>query len=491
MGNNFSKDSSDKRFGNHLLGKEVHKIMTNQETVYLGKTIKLNVAKACCREVVRRGISDDKTNVVSIPFPQPLALDNPKCQNEGICLDTVYVGYQIDDDTDKFCRRGGVIGNIDISINKNEKEKGNSSCDNFMIDYCAKSLYEQGCLKIKPNQQGKIKPQFAGKKENKLCWNDSGRMSYGPPECECLNSIYGVNLNTWPSRNELDPFYDDTNPYGLNGLQLDNLGNTKYSLNIFDTRSVEQYPVQRDTRCATASTSGNSNRSKAYLLSKDKQPNQMTFCINSIVINESTVGKLSLEDIKQTNNCGGGASPGINESPSIDPNKKLSPEEVAKADAEVKAKADADAKAKADADNRMKTELEAKRKADADAKKQKDEVDSLKRLVDDIKIKADADKAKADADKAKADADKAKADADAKAKTDADAKAKAEADAKAKADAENNILKTISKIVGFEVTLLHIGGVILILIILYLLLSGGGKKKIIKYKKYKKKSSDD
>ena len=102
MGNTLSKDEySDKRFGDSLLAKEVKKIITNQETVYLGKPVKIHLAKACCRDVVRKGIDQEVTNVVSVAFPKALSKDNPRCKTDGICLGTSYVGYQIDDDKDK------------------------------------------------------------------------------------------------------------------------------------------------------------------------------------------------------------------------------------------------------------------------------------------------------------------------------------------------------------------------------------------------------
>jgi hypothetical protein len=271
MGNTLSKDEySDKRFGDSLLAKEVKKIITNQETVYLGKPVKIHLAKACCRDVVRKGIDQEVTNVVSVAFPKALSKDNPRCKTDGICLGTSYVGYQIDDDKDKYCKQGTVIGDINLAINLDKTVKSNSTCDNFMIDYCAKTLYEQGCTKMGKNLKGNIVPQFSNKQLNKMCWNEENKMHYGPPECECLNSVVGTNLNTWPARMELPPFGSD-NPYGLEGTKLDTTSKTKYSLNIFNTDSTKQYPVQLDPRCTTGSTSGDSGRSKAYLLSKDNQ----------------------------------------------------------------------------------------------------------------------------------------------------------------------------------------------------------------------------
>ena len=75
MGNTLQKDSSsDKRFGDSLLAQEVKKIMMDQTTTYKDKVVKVHLAKACCRDVVRKGIDQEVTNVVSIAFPKALAI---------------------------------------------------------------------------------------------------------------------------------------------------------------------------------------------------------------------------------------------------------------------------------------------------------------------------------------------------------------------------------------------------------------------------------
>jgi hypothetical protein len=481
MGNILSIDQiTDKRFGNSELAKEVKTIMTNQETTYLGKQVKIHLAKACCRGVVHKDMTE-QNNVVSIAFPKALSKDDPKCKINGICLGTEYVGYQINDDRDKYCKKGNIIGDIDLSQNASLTAESNSTCDNFMENYCAKSLYDQGCIKMGKNLKGNIVPQFANKQSNKMCWNDENKMSYGPPECECLNSIVGRNLNSWPSKNNTGiPFYEN-NPYGLTGLRTSSDSTSKYSLNIFGSASNQQYPKNNDPRCTTAVTRGRSDMSSAYLSSKDNQKNSVTICMNQINLIDSNIGgDVNFKDIEMKNECGnsGGATaqPSLESTPT-DPTKivdaatvaKAVAETKAKADAEAKTKAEAEAKTKADAEAKTKAEAEAKTKAeaeaknvaeakakaDAEAKKQQDEVASLKKIIEDNKAKADLNAKKIASDAA--------------------------------TPIAGEFLKSISNIVGFEVTLFHIGGVILVLILLFFLINMGGKSN----KKSKKRNDDD
>ena len=400
MGNTLQKDSDlDKRFSDSLLAQEVKKIMMGQTTTYRGKVIKIHLAKACCRDVVKKGIDQDTTNVVSIPFPKALDKNDTRCKIDKICLTTENVGFQIDDDREKYCNKGSNVGDVDLSIIRPQGGAANSTCDMFMIDYCAKTLYDQGCIKMGKNQAGVIKPQFTNYEENKMCWDADKKMNYGPPECHCLNSIFGPNLNTWPARDGLAPFADK-NPYGLESrwTSTDN-NSTKYSLNIFGMDSTKQYPAALDTRCSSRKEYGDSGRSVAYTLGRDAKEKSMTICLNQINISDSNIGNANLADINQENDCGGPkATPSKDDIP-INIEKKVESDAVAKADADAKAKAKADADAKA--------------KLDADAKKQKEDMEILKKQLDDTKNKANTDllKAKEEAEKIKAkeEAEKSKA----------------------------------------------------------------------------------
>ncbi len=505
MGNTITKSSDDKRFGDSLLAKEIKNIVLNQKSTYKDKEIKIHVAKACCRDVVRPDIEKEQNNVVSIAFPRPLDPKDERCAKNGVCLDTGYVGLQIADDRAKWCgtdKDGGIAG---YSFSTIRGGGSNSVCDNFMMDYCAKNLYEQGCVKMGKNKAGALVPQFSNASENKMCWDSENKMNYGPPECHCLNSLFGPNLNTWPAKEIEDKTFGTKNPYGLEGRQtsLDN-NFSKYTLNIFKADKPKQFPRVLDARCAVRASGGDSGRSRAYTLAQDDNGN-VSICLNQINIADSNIGNANFEDIKQENNCGG--PPASKQEPTADsvpvnPDQKIDPAVKAAADKKIlddaaaKKKAEDEAKAIADA------LAAAKIKADADAKasaiaKQEAELLVNKAKADADKAKADADKAKADAKskadadsaKAKADADaataKAKADADAattKAKADADAattKAKADADAaaaKAKADAEAAIAraKAVAETLAMEAAeksrnTMYIGGGVLLLIILAIL----------------------
>ena len=442
MGNIITTSSDDRRFKDSILANEIKKIITDQTSVYRNKPIKIHVAKACCRDVIRPGISKEQNNVVSIAFPRAVDPNDTRCKTNGICLETSYVGYQIDDDRGKYCGDDKNPGLAGYQFSTLRGGGNNSVCDSFMMDYCAKTLYDQGCLKMGTNSAGTVVPQFANSSQNKMCWDVENKMNYGPPECHCLNSLFGPNLNTWPAR-EMDD--NNKNPYGLEGRYTSGDNNfSKYSLNIFKADKPKQFPRVLDARCAVRASGGDSSRSKAYTLAQDDNGN-VSICLNQINITDSDIKNANFEDIKQENNCGG--PPAASQPPSSD---NIPVNNDQKVDAEKKAAADkkilddaAAAKKKADDDAAAaKALLEAKAKADADA-------------VAAIKAKTEADlaaaKAKADADaavaKAKADVAKAQADAAvaiAKAKTDADvsaANAAVAAAVKAKTDADEAAVK--------------------------------------------------
>ncbi len=437
MGNTIGKSSDDKRFGDSLLAKEIKNIVQNQTSTYKDREIKIHVAKACCRDVIRPDISKEQNNVVSIAFPKALDPQDDRCVNQGICLDTTYVGFQIEGNREEWCGNENSGGKAGYNFSTIRGGGGNSVCDNFMMDYCAKSLYEQGCIKMGTNKAGSLVPQFANSADNKMCWDVENKMNYGPPECHCLNSLFGPNLNTWPAKDIEDKTFGTKNPYGLDGryTSLDN-NFSKYTLNILKGDKPNQFPRVLDARCAVRASGGDSSRSKAYTLAQDDTGN-VSICLNQINIADSDIGNANFNDIKQENNCGGpppSAQEPSTDSIPINPDQKIDPVKKAEADKKIlddataKKKADDDAKANADALNALKAKADADAKASAQAKADADSIVA--------KTKADADASKR---KAEADSAKAKADADAiasQAKADADAKT-----AKAKYDAENAITK--------------------------------------------------
>ena len=490
MGNTTSitKSTDDKRFGDTLLAKEIKKIVLDQTSVYLGKNIKTHVAKACCAEAVKTDVAIDKNNIVSIAFPIALDPTDDRCAKDGVCLDTAYVGLQIEDDRVKWCgddKTPGIAGYNFSTIRVGDKY---SVCDNFMMDSCAKNLYEQGCIKIGKNKAGASVPQYANSVENKMCWTKNNKMR-NPPECYCLNSMFGPNLNTWPGQDVAGSSYGTKNPYGLDGDNTDEFNKfSKYSLNIFKADSTKQYPFSLDKTCITTAIGSDSGVSSAYRLGKDIGKS-VTVCLNQINIVDSNIGTANMSDIKQDNSCGGPApsaqapaadSIPVNPAQKIDPavtaaaDKKIIDDAIAKKKAEDEAKATADAlvaaKAKALADEKAAlikqqetAALISKTKADADNAAAKAKADADLAIT---KAKTDAEiataKAKADADiataKAKADAVEAKLQADA-----AIAKSQADADAAAAEKNKNNMF------IG--------GGILLVIIILLIIFMMSGKSK--------------
>ena len=307
MGNALQKNSDDQRFGDTPIAKEVKKIILEQEaaTLYRGNKIKIHAAKACCRGVVDPNITQNVNNVVSVTFPTAVDKNSDVCKKEGKCLDTQFVGLQIAEERNKWCGSGSESGLAGYNFSLLRQGDANSLCDNFMMDYCAKTLYNQGCITTKTNEVGKISGIF--NTSNKMCYNqDNGKMNYGPPECQCLNSIFGRNLNTWPGKND----NNGTNPYGLTGDRVDE-DNTwsKYTLKIFDADDQNQYPMALDTRCSINATNGTSSKSVAYTLARDVNKS-MTICMNQINLKDSNIESASLKNINQSNNCGGGGGGG-------------------------------------------------------------------------------------------------------------------------------------------------------------------------------------
>ena len=420
MGNSITKDLSDHRFNEKsLLGIEIKKIMMDYDKPIdpynpTYTNVKQYLAKACCKDVIRPGVSNEKNSVASIAFPIAGDLTQDRCKKDGVCLETEYVGLQIDDERVKYCGKGDTIGLAGYNFSIDRDSSGNSECDNYMLDYCAKSIYDQGCITINKNKTGKLVSQFTDPKINPMCLDKDKRVNYGPPECECLNSIFGTNLNTRPAKKIGD---STGNPYGLEGTATDPENNfSKYSLNIFNQQAGTQRPRSLDNRCTVAATRGDSGRSSAYTLLIDKL-GQVTICLNQINLNDSNIGNANISDLKQENNCGGGALPPAKNDLDVEINKDMIEEGKAKLATELAEKAKAD-KAKADAEaaklkpsatstpatstpatdaSAASAAIAAQQKADANARN-----DAKAKIDEDIKTKADAIAAqqKVDADAA-------------------------------------------------------------------------------------------
>jgi hypothetical protein len=514
MGNTLVKDvNGDKRFGDSLLAQEVKKIMTDQQSVYNDKPINIHLAKACCKGAAKKDASQNPNAIISIGFPRVIDKAHrdyeTKCAKDGICLERYNVGFQVDGDYEQLCGKTGKSGQVLSEIATGDG--GNSQCDNFMSHYCAKTLYDQGCIGIGKNPKGKIVPKFFNKAENKMCW-DGNKMSYGPPECACLNSLFGPNLNTNPSKNLVDKTFGDKNPYGVSSDDLSDSNMwTKYSLNIFKTTANKQFPKSLDARCTAATTSSDSGIATAWTLSKDKGGN-VSICLNQINIADSDIGKADFSDIKQTNNCGPPGSDASNEDAPVDPSKKADPvvqaenaktiiqekeavkkieEEATKKRAEDEAKIqkikdeaealkkaleqkDLDAKKKAEEDKKKAEDETAKKRAEDEAAKKKAEDEAAKKKADDEAAKKIADELAAKKRAEEEDAAKKKAEeedaAKKKAEEEAAAKKKAEEEDAAKKKAEEEAAKArLYYMIG--------GGVGLLVIILVVFLMFRNKNK--------------
>lgn len=383
----------DDRFGSTLLANKVKEIMMGQTAMYNGQPLKIHLAKACCSGVIKKEVAS--TDVISIAFPQWVESEQCKITstvpNPGKCLSTLNVGFQISEDRVPYCGESddkppGLSGKY---LKLDERTSGiletdRTTCDNFMADTCAKNLFDQGCIKIGPNGKtgtdGKpvMIPQFANSIDNPMCWTDiaagGAKFSYGPPECACLNSIFGPNLNIWPSKAlSTDPntmLLRANNPYGLtSSLYFDDSNvNTIYSLNIFKNDPTNLYPRALDGRCQSAATIAATGRGKSYLTAAEKQSKTMTICLNQINIADSNINNANLSDIKQSNNCGQPPSAATTTSSVPTNPAAASATNDAAAAAELKRLADAkEAAAKKAAEDQLKAQEEASRKAAAEA----------------------------------------------------------------------------------------------------------------------------
>lgn len=406
MGNTLIKSNSDRRFNDSTLSKEVTNILLDQTEIYNDRPIKVNIAKACCLGVISPNVDENPNNILSIAFPEA-DLNSDRCKNEGMCLKTVYTGLQIKDDTQKYCGNSSNPGLAGQFLSKQRTAGGGyNMCDAFMIDKCAKSLYDQGCIRMGKNRSGSTVAQFAD--TIKMCWDEDRQMNYGPPECACINSIFGPTLNTWPSR-KVDNIFNAGNPYGLSGPQTsgDNLV-TKYSLNIFKTDPSKQFPRALDDRCIRR-ISGDTGLSGAYTW--EPADRSMTICLNQINLADSNIGTANLKDIKQDNNCGGpppSAQRPTTDSVPIDPDTKVdSAEATARARRELE---------EAQAQQRVQEEARAKARADAERAQRALEEANARALAQQRALEEANAKARADAERAQ----RALEEASAKARADAE-----------------------------------------------------------------------
>ena len=323
MGNTLIKENEG-RIKETVLGNEIRKIMMeyrdNQalgaKPMSNGTYPKIHLAKACAMEAVDTDIINASrlaNRFVSVAFPVAITdLKNEdrkkKLKDKGILLDTQYVGFQFNGDKTTLCTDAS-LGTKGFEITGGrDSTTGNirfSGKEIFMIDNCAKQMHEKGCFLYKKISDNRWSPVW--NTDNELCFNqDDDLLAFGGPECACLNSNNGFNSNTYPSRGLANDNFNGKNPYGITeNTQLSSQASTIYSLNLFNYEDGQQLPKLFDTRCLAASQKGPSNgHSTSFMLVRDT-PKDTTICLNQINIANSDIGRSTLANIKQNNECGG------------------------------------------------------------------------------------------------------------------------------------------------------------------------------------------
>ena len=286
MGNTIIKADSDRRINDTILGKRVQQILRDDTVVFnKGQAVKINKVRACCMGVAKK--DPDENEFITVNLPEALTKEDRYCKLQGKCIGTSKLGLQFKN----------------VKCGKNLKPGPQGKCDAFMVNKCAKELYDRGCVKVIKGKNGINKRTWNSK--NKNCLDTTGASIYGSEDCACINSLFaGYSLNNDPS-NKIKggiAFHSNyQNPYGINGDGA-NLY-TKYSLDVMGQGPEVQFPQLFDSRCAARinASSVASGMSAPYLLPKYKK--NPTVCMNKIQIKDSNIGTLNMKNIKQSNTC--------------------------------------------------------------------------------------------------------------------------------------------------------------------------------------------
>jgi len=296
MGNTLTTGNNNKNIRNDtLLGQEVIKILKEKTEIYdkesdSNKLIKqpVNQIKACCMDIIKEnpGIND----FITIKLPEALDESDKRCKKDKKCIGVSNVGLQFKGNRDELC--GDTL-----------KPGEEGICDGWVVNKCAKDLYDRGCIIIGTNNNGKKVRMWNSK--NKNCFNDNGELIYGNEECACVNSATGYNLNTDPSnkiKGGLAFQNNKQNPYGLEGIKNNNY--TKYSLNVFGYQPEDQYPQLFDNRCSSKinKSSSKSGKGAAYIIPKYGN-SDINLCLDEINIKDSNLRKSHFTNIKQNKKC--------------------------------------------------------------------------------------------------------------------------------------------------------------------------------------------
>ena len=269
-----------------LLGKEISKILREKRVIFDkdlkdGKIIDqpVNQIRACCLDIVKENPGRDE--FITVKLPEALDENNQDCKNNGRCIGTSDLGLQFPFKRSEKC-----------SSDFRQGEGG--VCDNWVVNKCAKELYDAGCIKVKQNSKGNNVRVWDT--SNRNCFNKDGELIYGSEECVCVNSSTGFNLNNDPSKTIKGgiAFTNDyENPYGITGSNLNNF--TKYSLNVFGYDQLTQQPQLFDNRCISRINNIlASGKSNAYLLD-DYKNTELSICLNQINVKDSALEKLTFQ----------------------------------------------------------------------------------------------------------------------------------------------------------------------------------------------------
>ena len=296
MGNTLITGIDNKNIRNDtLLGKEVSKILREKTDIYdkipnSNKLIKqpVNQIKACCMDIVKKEPGDN--DFITVKLPEALDESDKRCKDNKKCMGEYKLGLQFKGDRYEMCGNDLIPGQEGI-------------CDGWIVNRCAKDLYDRGCIIIGKNEKGKNVRMW--NKNNKNCFDEDGNLIYGNEECACVNSSTGFNLNNDPSnkmKGGMSFQNAEQNPYGLEGSESNNY--TKYSMNLFDYKPVEQYPQLFDKRCSSRinSASNKKGQGKAYIIPEYKNSN-LNLCLEDINTQSTKLEKSHFTNLEQNKNC--------------------------------------------------------------------------------------------------------------------------------------------------------------------------------------------
>ena len=213
MGNSLTISRNDRRINDSILGETVKDILREDTAVFeKGKLTKINKERACCLGVSKKkGETPGINDFVTVKLPIARDDTDHYCKAKGLCMQSANYGL--------------TFPNTDCGL---DKGTGTGTCDRFMVNKCGKELYDKGCLivterkdkdgNIIKNEDGTPKFKRTWNTKNPNCFTKAGNLAFGSPDCTCVNSQTGYNLNNDPTNTLIGgPDFEDNNqnPYEL------------------------------------------------------------------------------------------------------------------------------------------------------------------------------------------------------------------------------------------------------------------------------------